>query len=241
MKINQLVEISNVKRANLAIGELLDREKTESVGMGLFYGRPGLGKSRWAIQTAMKNGYYYMRLEEAHTYKSFLKDLLIRLKYPHALAEDIIGTEKCLYDEILSYLQDYENVVIIIDEIDYAFQKRRIIGTIRDFADLSFATFVLVGMEHSKSKLARLNAHYFDRCNAFCEFRALDKKDTALVFENVCNVKCCQGTIDFVTEQSRGTMRLINKYISFLEKLSVKLKKTEFEFKEIKELMPLLG
>ena len=60
MKIKQLVETENVKSANRMLKNLLERTRTENVGLGLFYGRPGFGKTRWAIKTAQDNGYVYI-------------------------------------------------------------------------------------------------------------------------------------------------------------------------------------
>jgi len=71
MKIRQLVEINNVKGANRVLRNLIDRTKTENEGLGLLYGRAGMGKTRWATRTAHDNDYTYVRLESNITGKDF--------------------------------------------------------------------------------------------------------------------------------------------------------------------------
>ena len=237
MKTNKMIEIENVKRANSALNSLLCREKTESVGIGLIYGMPGLGKTRWAKQTAIKHGYYYLQITKNHTTKTFLKDLLIALRYTYARPDDIYGTTKGLYDQILEILQDTQDIVIFVDEIDYAFDHKQMIATIRDFADQSFATFVLIGMHNARNLLLKLNAHYFDRCNAFCEFKAISPEDVAMILKGVCDVSCDKEIIDFIHKACKGTIRLIIKYVGLIELIAKEAGKDELLFKDIKGLL----
>ena len=237
MKIKQLIEIENVRKANGALSTLLERTKSENIGLGLFYGRPGLGKTRWAFKTAITNGYVYIRMIENITLKTFLKDLLIAIKYTDCSTDQLKYTAKQLYDEVLEVLQTVPNVVVFIDEIDYAFKNKRILATIRDFADMSFASFVLIGMQESKLMLKKLNSHYFDRCNGFCEFRALSIEDTTLFLNSICEITLDKDIIDFIHTKANGTMRLITKYIDVIEKIARKLKKDELAFKEIREIL----
>ena len=46
MKTKQLIEIENVKGANRVLKNLLERTRTEIVGIGLFYGKPGLWQNK---------------------------------------------------------------------------------------------------------------------------------------------------------------------------------------------------
>lgn len=240
MKARQMIEIENVKRANIVLHNLLSRTRSENVGLGLFYGKPGLGKTRWAFQTAIQNGYIYIRLIENITVKEFLKQILIALKYKHFLPEEITGSKKVIYDQILDILQCKPNIVFFIDEIDYAFSNHRILATIRDFADQSLCTFVMVGMQDAKKQLLKLNAHYFDRCNGFCEFSRLSREDTELIIKSVCEVEVDKETVDFTHEKSNGTMRIITKYIDIIEKTAARTKLKAIKFKEIVDVLELM-
>ena len=135
MKTHQLVEIENVKNANRQLKNLLERTKLEIVGLGLFYGKAGLGKSRWAWKTAFENQYIYLRLECNATVKDFLKALLARLQGSSNSYSDIKGTQSHIYRQILDILQGDQNTVVFLDEIDVGFHNRRILATIRDFID----------------------------------------------------------------------------------------------------------
>ena len=69
MKQNKLVKISNVVEADQCIQYLLRRPKMEMVGLGLIYGRPGLGKTTYAQRIAFQRNYVYLRLESMTTPK----------------------------------------------------------------------------------------------------------------------------------------------------------------------------
>ena len=237
MKTHQLVEIENVKKANRQLKNLLERTKTEICGLGLFYGRAGLGKSRWAWKTAFENQYVYLRLETNLTVKDFLKALLSKLLYNFNQDSDIKGTHNLLYNRILDILQDNQHIVVFLDEIDVVFHNRKILATIRDFIDQSLATFVLVGMEQAKDKLKAMHSHYFDRTHNFMLFQALSYEDSEKIFKEVCEVKLDNLIMKYIHTRSSGTMRILYKHIDALERISKRLKKSELFFEEIKDII----
>jgi hypothetical protein len=142
-----------------------------------------------------------------------------------------------IYNQILDILQRNQNLVIIIDEIDYAFANERILATIRDLADQSLATFVIVGMEKAKEKLMRLNSHYRDRFVAYYEFKSLNLEDTEKIITELCDVKIDKPLIKLIYSQCEGTMRKVNKYIDAIERIAKRLKKSELNFDEIKDII----
>ena len=62
MREYTLAKTNNVKKGYELFDYLINRPKTEMVGLGLIYGPPGLGKSRFARQTAIQNNYIYFRM-----------------------------------------------------------------------------------------------------------------------------------------------------------------------------------
>ena len=54
-----LCNTRNVKEADAKLQYLLTRPRSEMVGLGLFYGAPGTGKTRYAMRTAFSSGYIY--------------------------------------------------------------------------------------------------------------------------------------------------------------------------------------
>ena len=240
MKTKQLIEIENVKGANRVLKNLLERTRTEIVGIGLFYGKPGLGKTRWMTKTAMENGFIYLRLEVNITTKDFLRELLTRLLHKTMPYYQVKGTQNEIYNQILDILQRDQNITILIDEIDYAFNNDKILESIRDMADQSLATFVLAGMESSREGLLKHSPHFFSRTCATHLFRELSFEDTEMVVREICEVKICSGIIKFIYTKSNGSMRIINKYIDAIEKIARKMKRSELTFSEIKDIISKL-
>ena len=181
MKTKQLIEIENVKGANRVLKNLLERTRTEIVGIGLFYGKPGLGKTRWMTKTAMENGFIYLRLEVNITTKDFLRELLTRLLHKTMPYYQVKGTQNEIYNQILDILQRDQNITILIDEIDYAFNNDKILESIRDMADQSLATFVLAGMESSREGLLKHSPHFSGNL-LYRIYKFIDDTHTAIAF-----------------------------------------------------------
>jgi len=237
MKSNQLIEIENVKNANRVLKNLLERSRTEVVGMGLFYGRAGHGKSRWGIKTAQMNGYVYMRLEANMSVKDFLVGLLGRLLSKTMPHFEVKGTINCIYNQVLDFLHSEMDTVVVVDEINYAFHNKKILETIRDLSDESLATFIMIGMEDAKEKMIQMSSHFFDRCNSFYLFQSLNLSDTELILNEICDVKIDEQLVKYIHKQSNGKMRIINKYIDALERIGKRMNKNELTYDEIKDLI----
>ena len=237
MKIRQLVEIENVKGANRVLKNLLERTRTENVGLGLIYGRAGLGKTRWASRTAQDNGYIYLRLESNITPKDFLRSLLLKLVERTMPYYEVRGTQNEIYNQILDICQREPDMVIFVDEIDYGFTNEKILATIRDLVDQSLVTFVLIGMERAKEMLLRLNAHFFDRCGAYYVFMPLSLDDAEKILKELCNVLVDIEIIKYIHQRSNGTIRILNKYIDAIERIGKRMKKHELGYDEIKDII----
>jgi DNA transposition AAA+ family ATPase len=237
MKTHQLIEIENVKNANRVLKILLDRTRTENVGLGLFYGRAGLGKTRWATKTAQDNGYIYLRLETNITTKDFLRELLSKLLHKTMPYYEVRGTCNEIYNQILDFLQSHQDAVIMVDEADYGFSNEKILATIRDLADQSLATFALIGMEEAREKLVRMQSHFFDRTNAFWEFKPLSQEDSDKIFKSICEVVIDIQILQYIHKKSNGTMRILNKYIDAIERIGKRMKKTTLTYCEIKDII----
>ena len=237
MKIKQLVEIENVKNANRVLKNLLERTRTENVGLGLFYGRAGIGKTRWATRTAQDNGYIYLRLESNITTKDFLRDLLSKLLHKTMPYYEVKGTQNEIYNQILDILQRDQDLTFLIDEVDYGFTNEKILATIRDLCDQSLVTFVLIGMERAKEKLMKLNSHYFDRTSAYYLFSPLSEDDTKKIITELCDIQVDESIIKFIHNKSNGTMRIVNKYIDAIERIGRRMKKTELAFDDVKDII----
>ena len=218
MEQGKLIHTTNVNKAQECINFLLTRPKQEIVGLGMLYGKPGLGKTTFATRTAFRNGYTYLRLEATSTPKTFAQDLLTNL-YRNYVIGDFIphGSTNTLFKQCIQILCEQEDAVIIIDEIDYAFRYQQLLGSIRDLADETLAVILLIGMQGARDKLSRIDAHYFDRCNYFYEFQDNTKEDIMKVTKKVMSDPVDKTTTDFVWNYSKGNLRQAMKVMHMLE------------------------
>ena len=120
MEQGKLIQTVNVIRAQQCIDFLLTRPKQEIVGLGMLYGKPGLGKTTFATRTAFRNGYTYLRLEATSTPKTFAKELLSSLYRNYGYGEYIPhGSTNTLFKQCVQVLCEQQDAVIIIDEIGF--------------------------------------------------------------------------------------------------------------------------
>ena len=109
------------------------------------------------------------------------------------------------------------DAVIIVDEIDYAFSNKQLLGAIRDIVDETLAIVILVGMQNAKEKLLQVNEYYFDRCNVFCEFSSSDKKDISELCRQVMDKTPNDAMQEMIYRESTGNLRRAVKLIYGVE------------------------
>lgn len=218
MKQGKLVNIANVIKADETINFLLNRPKAEMVGLGLIYGRPGLGKTTYASRIAFTRGYIYLRLEATTTPKSFAVELLTSLYRRFGLGEYVpSGTTNNLYKLCLKILEEHVDTIIVIDEIDYAFQHEKLLGAIRDIVDETLTIVILVGMQNAKDKLSQINEYYFDRCNSFYEFQSVSKDDVTMVANTVMDIEATEEIVEIINTNCCGNLRKAMKIMHMIE------------------------
>ena len=218
MKQGKLITTANVVKADRAIAYLQRRPKLELVGLGLVYGKPGLGKSTWASRTAFSKGYIYLRLESTTTPKNFAQRLLSSLASRYNYGNvPTCGATNTIFKRCMAILENHEDAVIIVDEIDYAFSNKQLLGAIRDIVDETLTIVILVGMQNAKEKLLQVNEYYFDRCNVFCEFSCSDKKDISELCRQVMDKTPNEAMKEMIYRESTGNLRRAVKLIYGVE------------------------
>jgi replication-associated recombination protein RarA len=227
MKEGKLARLSNVIAADRCVEYLLARPKLEMVGLGLLYGYPGLGKTTYGQRMAYSKGYLYLRLENYMTPKTFAVALKEALMRHLGLGSYLVsGSSATIYDSVRGLLVEYPETVILIDEIDYAFQEKKILGAIRDIVDQTTAVVILIGMQNAKERLYQINRYYFDRCGVFYEFQAPSKKDIAILMATVMEVGFGEDMVDYIAKRNQGTLRDTIKLIHSVESVA-RVKKLE--------------
>ena len=221
MKQGKLISTANVVKADRAIAYLKRRPKLELVGLGLVYGKPGLGKSTWASRTAFSKGFIYLRLESTTTPKNFAQRLLSSLASRYNYGNvPTYGAASTVFKRCMAILENHEDAVIIVDEIDYAFSNKQLLGAIRDIVDETLAIVILVGMQNAKEKLLQVDEYYFDRCNVFCEFSSSNQNDISELCLQVMDKTPNKAMQEMIYQESTGNLRRAVKLIYGIENIS---------------------
>ena len=160
-------------------------------------------------------------MEASMTLRNFAVKLLEMIYFHFGMPKmKITGNANDILNRSLDILRNYENTVIMIDEIDYAFKSKKILGSIRDVVDETLSVVILVGMADAKEKLLQLDSHYFDRCNFFCEFKPLNSEDIHLICKEVCEVKIDPRLVKALSEKTKGNIRKLIKILYSIENLA---------------------
>lgn len=233
----KLVKTTNVMEADNCIKYLLERPKMEMVGLGLLYGKPGLGKTTYASRMAFSRGYLYLRLESTTTAKSFASQLLLALYKRFHMGEYVpYGTANGLFKKCLTILEDHPDTIIVIDEIDYAFKQTALLGAIRDIVDETLAIVVLVGMQNARVRLLQINEYYFDRCNYFYEFTPVTQRDVRNLCRELIEIPFEPGVADFIHFHSAGNLR---KAMKIMYEIDNTIKRNNLEQVTLKDVEAL--
>jgi len=184
-------------------------------GMGLVYGKRGLGKTRTALwYTAQNNGKtVYLRAKRKWTAMWMLEELAIELV--------LTPTRRIqtLFSDISASLL-LNPRLILIDETDQIAPD--VLETIRDLYDecQGSAPMILIGMDGIARKLARFAALY-DRFLHVLEFRSLTDDDIRLAAQGLLGVKLADDVIRHVRGLTDGNFRKSIVVMKGLEKLAI--------------------
>ncbi|HQO68622.1 MAG TPA: AAA family ATPase, partial [Candidatus Syntrophosphaera sp.] len=177
---------------------------------------------------------------KASTPKSFIADLLGRLRWRYEEDDSrVVGSRARLFRETVDLLNTCTTKdhmpVIIIDETDNIIHYRHeeIIGMLRDIADNTIASVVLVGMQDLREKVMRLNTHYYNRFIYFCEFKPLTNEDCRSMCAGLADISIASDLANYTNakDQARGDARKIVKAIRLYEDIAKILDVKELDLK----------
>jgi len=223
MKKHVLTETNNVKEVKRLIASFLGRTKSEQRGIALIYGDPGLGKTRMGERMAFNNQWLYLRMQANATSKWFLDSVYARVtKYVYGAPQVFKGTLADTEQAIINLLGEHPEIVMVIDEINLPlqFHKWSVVEMIRDFADLSFASFILIGEHDTKALIERYNKHFFDRCNFFYQFKKITIQDYPKLIVNSSDVEIDSDMIEWIYSETDGNLRKLGKLIERFESIA---------------------
>ncbi|MDD3633303.1 MAG: ATP-binding protein [Candidatus Cloacimonetes bacterium] len=241
MKSHILVPTQNVKKGLDCLSYVLNRPVANQVGLAMIYGKPGLGKTQFSIRYAIDHNCVYLSALKAYSPKSFTQELLRALLnlYEPDNAEPIIGSRAKLFREILDLINNNSNAnsapIIFIDEVDNIihYPHEEIVGMIRDIADNTIATIILVGMQNLREKILKLNTHYYNRFIYFAEFKPLTNQDCLIMCKSLADINIADDLALFTNQkdQAAGDARKIIKSIRLYEEIAQKLNINSLDLK----------
>jgi hypothetical protein len=162
----------------------------EIMGMGLIFGRPGLGKSMaldaYHARSAKAKRIRTVKVRAmAHwTEASMLRALLEAVgQEPRAYRKDL------MFDQLRETLS-HEPAIILIDEIDSIAGKREMIATLKDIHDVTGCGILMIGEERVDGLLRRYESFY-NRMNrgALVHLENHSESDVSEVVAQRCDVE----------------------------------------------------
>ena len=218
-----LVSTNNVRRY-MAAAEALEMRLTdrEVMGMGLVYGRPGLGKTMWLeyykSQMAKREGHvraFLVRALEIWTEASMLKDLLAAIgQTPRQYRKD------AMFDQLIEDLTNLP-AIFIIDEIDSIAESRRLIAVLKDLNDITGSAILMVGEQRVDGLLRRYEAFY-NRLNtsAIVNVSGHSAADVEAVITQRCDVAVDADVCREIYDAVGKSMRSVIDQIRAMERIS---------------------
>ncbi len=218
---NVCSKTKNVETALKYIDRVRKRDVIRQRGLMLIYGIWGIGKTWFGEKFAAENGFIFMRLYSAMHQKDFLIALIGKVFENLGKAQEVPYYKNAY--QLFEILKDAINTgydkppVIIIDEIDYALKRTRILDAIRDISDDTIGTFICIGMQNSYSDIKKVSPYFFNRWAYTLQFQPNDKPDLAKTIKDVCEIDINDVNINLMVHKSEGNMRNLIKIINHAE------------------------
>ena len=139
--------IVNLGLVQVALNKLIERQDGLP-GLGVFYGPSGYGKTTTTVVIANEVNAYYVQMRSAWTRKVFMEKILAEMGIVPA------PTMGAMLDQICAQLAASRRA-LIIDEFDYAAEKKQMVELVRDIYEGSQVPILLVGEEKLPAKLKK--------------------------------------------------------------------------------------
>lgn len=235
-----LVSTTNVQRlwdaAETIEGRLADHE---IMGLGLAYGRPGLGKTM-TIQAyharARKVGRIRtvcVRALSIWSETSMLKWLLLKMgQSPRAYRKDV------LFDQVIESLES-EPALILMDEIDAIAESRRLMMLVKEIHDMTGSAILMIGEERVDGLLRRHESLY-NRINhsALVHLTGHTAADVQSVIAERCDVAVDPAVCDEIHATiGKVSMRSVIDRIRDIEEFAMTNEVEQFSLSDYRQML----
>lgn len=172
-----IVPVNNIINLNVACDKLKNRP-LGTPGLGLVYGRPGLGKTTAMAWCVNQNEGVYVRAVRCCTPLSLLKDIC------HELDVTEPRSSRDALRAITDSLKENPRL-FFIDEADYLMDRIDLVETVRDIHDESGVPVILIGMNDIAKKLKRY-PQFESRVMEWVEFKECTFADARQIADDMC-------------------------------------------------------
>lgn len=196
-----VVSTKNIGRLVEASQALLTRTPG-TPGIGLIFGKSGLGKTTATAWFVCQCDGVYVRALSTWTPAAMLQAILRELD---------MSPQKNRCASMVVQIADALRVSgrpVFIDEFDYIIEDKKMTETLRDIHDISTTPIVLIGMEGAKRKV-QLREQFVNRIAQYVEFKPTDYDDCARLASELCEVKISDDLLKKLFVESKGVIRLI--------------------------------
>jgi DNA transposition AAA+ family ATPase len=206
MRMPHIAPLRNVLLLRKVTEQLMHRT-ANLPGIGVFYGKAGLGKSQACAAAAAAYRAIYIEVRSWYTKKSFLEAILAEMgiepeRTTARMAEQICG-------QLMRSPQ-----LVILDEGDRLVQ-RGLFELVRDIYEGSKTPILLVGEERFPANLGRVSERFYDRVLAWQPAERADMEDArklARLYSPDVEIK--DDLVGALLKASRGVARKISVNIA---------------------------
>lgn len=207
-----IVPVNNVVRLSVAGNELMNRP-AGAPGLGLVYGKPGLGKTTAVTWYVNRVNGVYVRAMRCCTPLSLLKDICeeLELDVPRSSRDAIRAITRAMAED---------NRPLFIDEADYLMDRSDLVETVRDIHDVSTVPVILIGMDKIAKKL-KSYPQFESRVMAWVGFGLCKFDDARQIADDMCEgFQVADDLLQSLLSAAHGEIRRIVVGLHQLEKVA---------------------
>lgn len=199
--MTQTAQIQNLSLVRTATEQLVGRT-AGLPGMAVMYGPAGYGKSVAGMAIANETRAYFVQMRSAWSRKALLEKILLEMGVRAS------GTIPQLLDQICEQL-GASGRTLMIDEFDGCLRSNGMIELIRDIADGSQATLLLIGEEMLPQKLKKWE-RFHSRVLSWIPAQPVSLEDAAILAPIYCpGVKINEDMLDHLVKKASGSVRRV--------------------------------
>lgn len=220
----------NAMNAQRSIESLTSRDRSLP-GLGLWYGRWGLGKSSVANWIYSILPVFYICIERLWRPRRMLEEFCETL----GLGSPQYRLDR-LSDQVAEGLRKW-NQPVLIDEADYLLKNSIMLDVLRDLHDKTGTPFILIGMEKLHSDLQRFG-QFFSRIlpAAIVEFSPIGPGEVGLIAREWTGLTIDDEAADLFCQLVEGDFRYIVGYLLSFERACATNKAKEINVPLVKSV-----